>query len=669
MSLVCKIKSHCPKNFFPLFFLFWLGLVGVNYFGRYSTYYLVLKIKEIILFLVVIFFIWAMGRRLFRLTKLNFSPSLETNIFAFGLGLGFWGYFMFFLGILGGLYSKVILSFFIVISLCCFKEMKDIVKVIKSIYFHKFFSFSLWGVILGFAFFLSFLGALGPAVSTDALRYHLSIPNLYLLNHKIFPLSNNLFSNFPASMDMLYLFCLSLGSQSLAKMVHCLVGILSALTIYSLGKKYFNFEIGVIAANLFFTTPFVLLLSSVAFIDLGVVFFFFLSVYALLNYDREKKINYLLVSAIFAGLAIGTKYSGGLFIFVLGLLFFYKRAIIDKARFYFAIKELVLFYSVVLIIVSPWLLRNFFYTKNPFYPFLEAGNHLYMKILCMTGIRINTLNWLWLPLIAPWHITLYVTHFENWRLGMVYLTFLPFLFLLKKIDTRIKYFGCYCLIIYLIWVYSIQNVRFLLPVFPILCIIIAYIVSKVISFVRTPQRERKLGSKGFEVFIKSTLVFIFLWNILDFMMRSPYFISQLYLTFGRISRTDYLRKELPFYDIFQYINHHLPVSAKILFLGQYREGGYLKRNYLYSSEFEKPILFSLLDLVNRPEGLLEKLKLLGITHLLFNKEKLNRVSFGNYSLNLLGGKKNIFNVFWNKYLENVCQENGIILYKIKYEPR
>ncbi|MCK5534194.1 glycosyltransferase family 39 protein, partial [bacterium] len=529
--------------------------------------------------------------------SLHTVSFLENNIFALGLGLGFWGYCIFFLGILGGLYSELVLGLFIVSSVFCFKEIRQIISEIKSVIICKKFSFSPWTAILIFAFILSFFASLGPVISTDALRYHLSLPNLYFLNHKIFILPNNFFSNFPALFDMLYLFTFFLKSSGLARMFHCLAGVLTALSIYSLGKKYFNFRTGILAALIFFTTPFVLLLSSVAFIDLGVAFFFFLSFYALFIYDEKKKINYLVVSAVFAGLSVSTKYSGGLFVLIAGILYFFKRYTIDKVKFSFAFRELIIFFGITLIVVSPWLLRNLFCVKNPVYPFFSGNNDLYMKILSSAGININKLNWFWLPLVVPWHITLYVSHFENWRAGMVYLAFLPFLFFLKGVDRKIKYLIIYCVLVYLIWVYGIQNVRFLLPVFPLLGIIIAYLIFKIINIVensRSSCRVLIFFSKQFNFFIKGILSFIFVWNILHFLVRSPYLLPQLYLFWGRISRVDYLRVEIPFYEMFQYINRNLSPSAKILFLGHYHDGGYLKRNYLYSSEFEKPLLFSLI---------------------------------------------------------------------------
>ncbi|MCK5534912.1 hypothetical protein KAI68_07320, partial [bacterium] len=69
---------------------------------------------------------------------------------------------------------------------------------------------------------------------------------------------------------------------------------------------------------------------------------------------------------------------------------------------------------------------------------------------------------------------------------------------------------------------------------------------------------------------------------------------------------------------------------------------------------------------NNIEELLNKLKTYKITHLLFDPKKLDRVSFKNFSLNSLGDKKEIFDDFFDKNLENIYQKNNILLYRVKY---
>jgi len=77
-----------------------------------------------------------------------------------------------------------------------------------------------------------FLLAAVPPVSRDALVHHLAIPKLYLTKGKIFELPCMDYSYYPMNLDMLYLIALYLGSDILAKYIHCFFGLLTAIIIF-----------------------------------------------------------------------------------------------------------------------------------------------------------------------------------------------------------------------------------------------------------------------------------------------------------------------------------------------------------------------------------------------------------------------------------------------------
>ena len=71
---------------------------------------------------------------------------------------------------------------------------------------------------LGLLVLLSIGSAFAPAFANDALAYHLAVPKAFLQTGGLVHLPNNIYSLFPQQIEMLYLFALALGSDSLAQL-------------------------------------------------------------------------------------------------------------------------------------------------------------------------------------------------------------------------------------------------------------------------------------------------------------------------------------------------------------------------------------------------------------------------------------------------------------------
>src|SRR5579859_945597 len=150
-------------------------------------------------------------------------------MFTLAIIIGIYSYSIFFLGIFGLLFNQVI--FLITLFYCA---------LIVGI-FHKNISYFLQNISLLFqkeillkhklilALLLllllqaciNFIGALGPELAFDALWYHLTLPKIYLLDHKIFYIPGGLFyySAMPKLAEMIYIGALSLGNEITAKFV------------------------------------------------------------------------------------------------------------------------------------------------------------------------------------------------------------------------------------------------------------------------------------------------------------------------------------------------------------------------------------------------------------------------------------------------------------------
>src|SRR5262245_4036208 len=94
--------------------------------------------------------------------------------------------------------------------------------------------------------------------------------------------------------------------------------------------------------------------------------------YATWNYFASRDLRWLILAGLFCGFAIGTKYPGLLFLLLLAAVAVYIA---------FKRKELLPLLAVVIagLISAPWFVRNYYYTRNPLFPFFYE---LLGKVFC-----------------------------------------------------------------------------------------------------------------------------------------------------------------------------------------------------------------------------------------------------------------------------------------------
>ena len=159
-----------------------------------------------------------------------------------------------------------------------------------------------------------------PPVSRDALTHHLAVPKLWIEHGGIYEIPTLPFSYSPMNLDLLYVIPLLLGNDIAPKYIHFFFGLATAWLIYSFLRKRTSLAYALLGALLFLSTPVVVKLSISVYVDLGLVFFAWASIYYLFKWQGSSfQIKNLLLSAICCGMGLGTKYNGLLVLFLLTL--------------------------------------------------------------------------------------------------------------------------------------------------------------------------------------------------------------------------------------------------------------------------------------------------------------------------------------------------------------
>ncbi|MFH0947665.1 MAG: glycosyltransferase family 39 protein [Elusimicrobiota bacterium] len=605
-----------------------------------------------------LFSAFAIGRWILLRVGLLFFNFLEEIVFSVGLGLGIIAYLIFFLGVLGLLYSSVIYFVVIIFSVLGVVNFK---KNSPKIGFpsEKLSVFDILVlVVLGITVLINLTGALSPEIFYDSLVYHLGVTNFYKIHHKIVNMPFVFLSNLPAVASMLFTAGLLIKNEIVSKLINFSAGLLCCLAIISISIRYFRLRVGIWAVLIFYTISQVMRHSWACGTEMLLAFFGMLALYSIMNYAANEK-KWLILSAVFSGLSMSVKYTG--FFVMLGIIISFL--IIEGVFSLKNIKNMILFGLVSAVVVSPWLIKNYVYKKNPVYPYLsnifpKDKDSDYNKLAGFIAEakqfdRFKIINWL----KHPWDITMGKIANSDYFTPL-FLYFLPILFLLGRPPPFLKFGIIYFIVIWLSWSFSTTMIRFMMPAFPVGGLIIAVYL--------TQNNSGKILNK-FLLFVvlSACMISIYLTGWICY-NRGGWKV-----VFGKESKESYLSSTpaCGYYTAAEFVNKNLPQNAKILFIGDGRSF-YFERTPVVSSAHDLTPIVEWSKKSASGKELYQQIQSEGITHIYFNLREAIRLSesYGMFQWD----KKSIavFNDFWEKYVKEIfCDEatNRIVVYEILSE--
>ncbi len=561
----------------------------------------------------------ALGHRLLR--GLSFTSLGEELVFAAGMGLGTLSLFTLGLGLLGLLYPWLFYALSLGLALLLLPQILSLLKRVTQLRIPSRPPLFI-GLYLVATLSLSFLIALAPPISFDALLYHLVGPKLYIQEHRIWAVDNFALYH-PSLMEMLFTWGMLLKGDIVAKLIHYLYGLLAGAAIFLLAKRYLSSKVGWWSLVLVWSMPMVWVVMEWAYTDLGLVLYELLAFFALLNWLGSREGKWLLLSGVLSGLAMGVKYTSFVAPLSLALIILYE-GVKRRQRASSLLRSLFLFGLLALLVALPWYLRNLYLVGNPLYPFVFGGkywDHFLSRWYEQPGTGLG-LSWRIIAL--PLTVTLGTQDetFYDGRTGPLILALLPLLFLARLTPrdekrTVVNYLLFLFLAQFAFWTWgvvrsqSLFQARLLLPGLVFLCIALAQSIDE--SDFRWPQFSLAR-------FVTAVVVVALSLNLvtqaMEFLPTSP----RLYLA-GFQGREEYLENNLgDHYRAMNYINENLPGSAKIQFLWE-------PRTYYCQREARPDVILGafkhLVFLEGETEGIVEHWQEAGITHVLLYKSGLD----------------------------------------------
>ncbi len=336
-----------------------------------------------------------------------------------------------------------------------------------------------WSVVFLLAYYgwIALLSVL-PATSIDEIVYHLEVPRrLYQAGGQVV-FQNNIYAYFPQLGEMLFM----MGGEAFARMVHALFGLLTALAVYGFSRSRLSRAYSAMASLIWLSVPTIMVVSAWAYVDLAFVLYALLSLYAIWRFI-ESGWSWVLPAGLMAGGAWSTKYTGLQWMLLLLLLLLVARLRSDRSDIPW---EAAAVAALGVLVVCPYLARNWFLTGWPLFPFNigffelaptlnwdPARSDLFLQWLSRFGSGDTRAG----KLLSP--ILVFLTaRFNEPRAydGIVGPVFLLTPFLLRALWERALVRAlAFCSLLFLFyWAITTQQVRFLLPVLPLLSFLLAW---------------------------------------------------------------------------------------------------------------------------------------------------------------------------------------------------
>jgi len=487
-----------------------------------------------------------------------------------------------------------------------------------------------------------------PNYERDVLLYQIAVPKAWQGNFfkQIF------FSHFFFYPWLPFLFNYVAIKLNLLFLVNFFHLFFAFATVYLIYKTIKNKNSATFISIVFMTIQPFLRFSYVAYSDFYLTFFSFGAlIFAIKAYENNNK-YFLFLSATLCGLGLNTKYN--MIVFAILLYFFVFWLCYDKFKSVKkSVSDLSLYIFVSFSMFLPFLLKNYFLTGSPFYPFFtnvfpnknpfafeNVSHFLFRKYF----FGENLFQILLMPVFVFFYGVENNLQFFDGVLNPFFVI-LPIIAVLamksKKIFVLFLFGWLYN---YFVLFLEPVSARFLLPSVPIF----AYISGKFLLTLRLSQK-------------KLLLIFI------------PFIIFNLYFggkhiidkdkwqyLFGKISKEEFLTRKCPDYLSIKFINENTHKDAKIFYLFSGQRTYYLERDFIYDSFNDGRLFKRIFDGSKDEKEFAENFKSYGITHIFMRKDLFENFLADNFSSNEL----EIIGRFLNKHVKLLFQDKDFLVLEI-----
>lgn len=457
----------------------------------------------------------------------------------------------------------------------------------------------------------------------DVLEYHLQLPKEYVQAGEISYVPHNVYANFPANVEMLYLLAMVVTGEDVetgvtANFIHLCFGMLMVFAAWVIGNEWSK-PCGIICGIAAASTGWLFYFSGLAYVELGMLFFGMTATGAVLRAlammsQKESTDNstdglkWLIFGGLSAGLACGCKYTAVAMILLPLVIAVWLIRIPIKQK-WIVTSTIVL---TSMITFSPWLIKNFAMTGNPVFP---LANTVFQASPDGWGEQENE-RWVHghqpsesetsaaYKLSAIWHRVIWD---HDQRMGpMLFILALGGLFLRKR-DRTDTFLLIIVAVQLSVWLFATHLfARFAV----VLLIPLVLLAGRSVMETGSPKRLR---------FMVILLIVGIAWNFT--------YAAKLYHRESPDAAPASIIYEglLPGYEYLDTINNDLPADAHILIVGD-AKAFYFQREVDYCVVFNRNEFVETVKSADHIQDVMIWLREKGYTHILVNWSEVRRLS-------------------------------------------
>jgi hypothetical protein len=638
---------------------------------------------------------FAVGRRLLSLCGLEWNSFAEESVFSIATGAAVMALLILAAALVGLLNPYVVGAIFLVALILCGSQLLRLIELAQTAMSRDYSRLVEVAYILGFGavVLVMVLRALTPPHAVDEAIYHLAAVKRFLEAGSLTPLYDISQGNTHMLAHMWFAPCLLLGADSAAKLLSVGFALVTALSLYAYARRFLDQATGYVAALGFFGAGMVVEVAITARIDVMLAGFLFLATYAITVYLEDRKTRWLWLSAFLSGIAVSIKLTGLIWVAILGCVYLLQTLPkSSKREVLLHLQRGALYFLILLAVVSPWLLKNYVYFRDPFYPFahgetvtdqrtqpityfgdseeakldsyFQSARERNPQVAQRIGEILGTVA-ARRPERHPLRFWGYFTNPNVYNVGEPghtpnYLFVLCPLFLIFTRNRKLVWLGISCVVFFVLMAWAAWTARYLLPLYPPLTLIAAYTVVRA-----SESLKRKTGAP-----LALPVIALLLTTGHTVFSQTSRLIRMLELNYvnGSLSRADYLSLVF-YYPALRYVNENVSTDAKVLMIGS--QMGYdLQRPYVGDTTWEATPWRRLLIKGGTPEGVRDAMKAQGITHIIYGPELYTfATATGNLSIAAHKSERparpdyyeqlrnwTTFEDFKSKYLEQVYKD-------------
>lgn len=426
----------------------------------------------------------------YRLTRrVGYDSVWEEVSVSVSLGLGVVAHLILLLGLLRLLYPSVVLLALSACVIASYSVLPELAQRLRRT--RPRARMILGGGFLALSIPILVL-PLYPPKAFDATMYFLTSAKVYAQSHQVVLTPYLRLPLLPQLNEMFFTLALLLYDDVAAQVIQLLMLTILTAAVIAFCRRNFSKQAGWWSAAILLGNPLVLWVGSVAYLDISLMLFSTMAAYTFWNWLNSRQRHWLTLSGAFCGFAASTKYPGLFFPLILGMVTLY---IAIRERRYLYPLQLA---AMTFVVAAPWYIRNYYYTRNPVFPFLpqvfgysfwsaeDVNGFIADMRLYGVGRSVPAL------LLMPWHLAFNQDVFlsEGLHLSKLYFFALPIIVLFSIKDSRIRKIAGFAIAFMLFWCFSSQVLRFLLPAVPIMSVAAAASLDMLLGWIPFTRKWR-----------------------------------------------------------------------------------------------------------------------------------------------------------------------------------